>query len=277
MPASSPPMEVTDSKPLNPSALSFEPHCSKSKLHPYHHQFLFKSLQLYQASLLLFHEPEPVMFPGPSFIYSNPWSLYDPAMQPRPWCNGFNGPNFVPYKEKKMKSRVLLPPRLRRPRDNLMVWERNEDAMNIKAGSDVNCDGVTLVPPVTAEELKKFDGKTSLMIRNIPNHFKFGLNLGYAFVNFTTHVAALRFYRVFNNLKWSCGNIRKKICEIGIAKYQGKDTLKNNFQHSSFLCHTMSTCQWCFLLHVMGSIARGQAKLADESMQVLQLPSMKGS
>ncbi|KAE8731254.1 hypothetical protein F3Y22_tig00002840pilonHSYRG00823 [Hibiscus syriacus] len=131
MPAASSPMEVSLSKPLNPSALSFEPHCSKSKFHPYHHQFLFQSLQIYQASLLLFHEPEPVLFPVPSFIYSNPWSLYDPAMLPRPWCNGFNGPNFVPYYGEKKKSRVLPPPRLRQPRDNPMVWVRNEDAMNI--------------------------------------------------------------------------------------------------------------------------------------------------
>ncbi|KAK8507714.1 hypothetical protein V6N12_067044 [Hibiscus sabdariffa] len=262
------PLQVLGFKPLNPLALSYEP------LHPSHNQFTSQSPQFYVASLPPFLHAEPVSYPDPSFVSCNPWSLYNLKMQPRP---GFNVPCSVPNDGRKKKSRPLLPPRLRQPRDNHMVWVE-KDAEKIKASSDVNADDVPLLSTVTAEEQKKFDGKTSLMIRNVPNHFKrhhlqrlldhhcrdenmkaqtgsdfcksaydflylpmdfmFGLNLGYAFVNFTTNVAALRFYRAFNRLEWSCGNNRKKICEIGVAKHQGKNILEQNFQHSYFLCHS---------------------------------------
>ncbi|GMJ02458.1 hypothetical protein HRI_003915000 [Hibiscus trionum] len=250
MSASSSPLPVSVSKPLNPSALSYEPRCSK-------HQFPFQSPQFYQAYV-------------PSFVYCSPWSVYNPGLQPRPWCKEFDSPISIPNDWRKKKSRVCLPPRLRQPRDNPMVGVK-KDANKFKAG-------VPLLPTVTAEEQKKFDGKTSLMIKNIPNHFlrhhlqllldehcrnenlkakpgsnfcksaydflylpmdfMFGLNLGYAFVNFTTHVAAWRFCRAFDSLEWSCRNGRKKICRIGIAKHQGKDALKENFQYSYFACHS---------------------------------------
>ncbi|XVE55397.1 hypothetical protein DITRI_Ditri03aG0155300 [Diplodiscus trichospermus] len=72
----------------------------------------------------------------------------------------------------------------------------------------------------------------------LPMDFGFHLNLGFAFVNFASPIAALRFYRAFNNREWSGGDGRKKICEIGIAKFQGKDALKEQFEKSSFPCHT---------------------------------------
>ncbi|KAK8492918.1 hypothetical protein V6N11_020211 [Hibiscus sabdariffa] len=260
------PLQVVGCKPLNPLALSYEP------LHPSPNQFPFQSPQFYVTSLPPFLHAEPVSYQDPSFVHSNPWSLYNTRMQPRPLVEGFNVPYSVRNDGRKKKSRPFLPPRLRQPRDNHMVWVR-KDAEKIKASSDVNDDGT-----VNAEEQKKFDGKTSLMIRNIPNHFKrhhlqrlldhhcrdenmkaqpgsdfcksaydflylpmdfmFGLNLGYAFVNFTTNVAVLRFYRAFNKQEWSCVNNRKKICEIGVAKHQGKNILEQNFRHSYFLCQS---------------------------------------
>lgn len=50
--------------------------------------------------------------------------------------------------------------------------------------------------------------------------FRFHLNLGFAFVNFTSPVAALRFYEDFNNREWSSRLSRKKTCEISVAKFQ---------------------------------------------------------
>ncbi|CAN0892455.1 Protein MEI2-like 6 [Linum grandiflorum] len=123
--------------------------------------------------------------------------------------------------------------------------------------------------------MKKEDGApTSLMIRNIPNYFqrnqmlgyldrhcaaensaagaggvlseydffylpmdfKTGSNLGYAFVNFTTAVAASRFRRAFDDYAWQAGSSRK-ICRIAAATIQGKEALLANFNRSSFRRH----------------------------------------
>ncbi|XP_010544402.1 PREDICTED: protein terminal ear1 homolog [Tarenaya hassleriana] len=122
----------------------------------------------------------------------------------------------------------------------------------------------------------RLDGKTSLMIKNIPNifgrkdllkiiddhcreknigrrvsdkirssydflylpmDFMKRANLGYAFVNFTSSIAAVRFCRDFNKFHWPVpGN--KKVCEITLAKFQGKDELTRHFSSSRFACHT---------------------------------------
>ncbi|ESW13089.1 hypothetical protein PHAVU_008G167000 [Phaseolus vulgaris] len=119
---------------------------------------------------------------------------------------------------------------------------------------------------------------TTVMIRNVPNQFKFDdllhildehclrqnksvadpedwskfdfvylpmdwkhvtrsrmSNLGYAFVNFTSPEAAFRFYREFQGLKWDFVR-SKKICEINVAQYQGKDNLMRIFQPKVFRC-----------------------------------------
>ncbi|CAJ1971831.1 unnamed protein product [Sphenostylis stenocarpa] len=60
-------------------------------------------------------------------------------------------------------------------------------------------------------------------------------NLGYAFVNFTTPKAAFGFYRQFQGLEWDVAQ-NKKICEINVAQYQGKDTLIGIFQPKVFRC-----------------------------------------
>ncbi|KAI4307319.1 hypothetical protein L6164_030521 [Bauhinia variegata] len=58
-------------------------------------------------------------------------------------------------------------------------------------------------------------------------------NLGYAFVNFTTTVAAFKFYEQFHGYKWDEGR-RRKPCEITCAKLQGKEMLKNRFERKIF-------------------------------------------
>ncbi|CAK91809.1 unnamed protein product (macronuclear) [Paramecium tetraurelia] len=45
-------------------------------------------------------------------------------------------------------------------------------------------------------------------------------HLGYAFVNFINQDVVLRFYRTFNNQKWS--NTEKQICQLKYAKLQGR-------------------------------------------------------
>ncbi|KAJ9146347.1 hypothetical protein P3X46_028626 [Hevea brasiliensis] len=123
----------------------------------------------------------------------------------------------------------------------------------------------------------ELDGKTSLMIRNIPNQlgrhdllrildkhcleenrkaklqsdplkseydflylpmdFRNRANYGYAFVNFTSVVAASRFCKSFHKYKWEV-SVNKKTCEISCAVIQGKEALKNQFKNSIFHCHT---------------------------------------
>ncbi|XP_031273666.1 protein terminal ear1 homolog [Pistacia vera] len=75
----------------------------------------------------------------------------------------------------------------------------------------------------------------------LPMDFGFRANLGYAFVNFTTPVAAVRFSTAFHQHEWLGqvpGVSRKKICEITCAFIQGKGALKNHFERSKFPCHT---------------------------------------
>ncbi|XP_010246492.1 PREDICTED: protein MEI2-like 7 [Nelumbo nucifera] len=71
----------------------------------------------------------------------------------------------------------------------------------------------------------------------LPMDFWLGNNLGYAFVNFTSSVAAERFYKSFNNYKWNRFE-SKKVCEIRQAKIQGKEALLSRFRASNFACDT---------------------------------------
>ncbi|KAL2513217.1 RRM 2 domain-containing protein [Abeliophyllum distichum] len=114
-------------------------------------------------------------------------------------------------------------------------------------------------------------GKTTVMIKNIPNQFRrddmlkyldqrcqaysleydfFYLpmdfrskdNLGYAFVNFTTAVAAVKAMEILQNYHWgtiqTCKGtfVSKKICEVTPARIQGKKNLVARFQNSIFSC-----------------------------------------
>ena len=102
------------------------------------------------------------------------------------------------------------------------------------------------------------DGRTTLMVKNIPNKYtqrmlletvqqshagKFALfylpidfknrcNVGYAFINFTHPESILAFYEEFNGRKWARFN-SDKVCEIAYARIQGKAALITHFTHSS--------------------------------------------
>ncbi|CAD8118994.1 unnamed protein product [Paramecium primaurelia] len=97
-----------------------------------------------------------------------------------------------------------------------------------------------------AEENILKDDRTTLMLKNIPRSMKpndlrnilnkefrnlydfFYLpldnnnegHLGYAFVNFINQDVVLKFYRTFNNQKWT--NTEKQICQLKYAKLQGR-------------------------------------------------------
>ncbi|KAL5724066.1 hypothetical protein ACHQM5_007375 [Ranunculus cassubicifolius] len=72
----------------------------------------------------------------------------------------------------------------------------------------------------------------------LPMDFKSDLNLGYAFINFTNTIAAVKFYKAYNNLVWGKIISSPKICEIKHARIQGKQELERHFQRSSFPCKT---------------------------------------
>ncbi|KAL0391711.1 UNVERIFIED_CONTAM: protein terminal ear1 [Sesamum radiatum] len=63
----------------------------------------------------------------------------------------------------------------------------------------------------------------------VPMDFRTKNNLGYAFVNFTTGGAALRFMQILQNYRWNTVKIdegsflSKKICNITWARIQGKE------------------------------------------------------
>ncbi|XP_040363618.1 protein terminal ear1-like [Rosa chinensis] len=62
-------------------------------------------------------------------------------------------------------------------------------------------------------------------------------NLGYAFVNFTSSSAALRFYKQYHKFEWPVPK-NKKICEVTCAKTQGKEALTKKFKNKIFWCHS---------------------------------------
>ncbi|XP_050365623.1 protein terminal ear1 homolog [Argentina anserina] len=62
-------------------------------------------------------------------------------------------------------------------------------------------------------------------------------NLGYAFVNFTSSDAALKFYEQFHKFEWPVPENRK-ICVITCAKTQGKEALTKRFKRKIFWCHS---------------------------------------
>ncbi|XP_042752343.1 protein terminal ear1 [Lactuca sativa] len=63
----------------------------------------------------------------------------------------------------------------------------------------------------------------------LPVDFKYRLNAGYAFVNFTTPDAAWRFQKSIKGKGWDLFQ-SKKIADVARAKIQGKDALVRNFE-----------------------------------------------
>ncbi|KAF2296761.1 hypothetical protein GH714_001735 [Hevea brasiliensis] len=144
-----------------------------------------------------------------------------------------------------------------------------------KGDGDIDGDDVRTLSP--SDNKIELEGKTSLMIKNIPNQFqrhdllrildkhcleenrkaksrsdpfkseydflylpmdfRNHSNLGYAFVNFTNAVAASRFCKTFNKYEWEV-SFNKKTCEISCAVIQGREALRNHFKNSVFYCHT---------------------------------------
>ncbi|GFQ02429.1 protein terminal ear1 homolog [Phtheirospermum japonicum] len=76
----------------------------------------------------------------------------------------------------------------------------------------------------------------------LPMDFRKKDNLGYAFVNFTTSVAAQKFKDILQNYKWAtfyCHGRRftsNKVCDITWARVQGLEALIKRFRDSSFQC-----------------------------------------
>ncbi|CAI9755924.1 unnamed protein product [Fraxinus pennsylvanica] len=123
----------------------------------------------------------------------------------------------------------------------------------------------------STEEDFLLSGKTTVMIKNIPNQFRrddmlefldqhcqmytlkydfFYLpmdfrskdNLGYAFVNFTNAAGAIKMMEILQNYQWgtiqTCKGtfVSKKTCEVAWARIQGQKDLMARFQHSNFSC-----------------------------------------
>ncbi|CAA2986498.1 terminal ear1 homolog [Olea europaea subsp. europaea] len=140
-------------------------------------------------------------------------------------------------------------------------WRRRKNHKNFENGVVVS----------STEENFSLSGKTTVMIKNIPNQlrrddvlkfldkhcqmyastydffylpmdFRSKDNLGYAFANFTNAVGAIKITEILRNYQW--GNIQtckgtfvsKKICEVTWARIQGKKDLVARFEHSNFRC-----------------------------------------
>ncbi|CAN0892458.1 Protein MEI2-like 6 [Linum grandiflorum] len=177
-----------------------------------------------------------------------------------------------------------LPKRRTVAKTRKMLWRKNESSVDPRRRS--GGEAPTSLPELTEngqssggadveKPPEEEEAVTSLMIRNIPNHFQrgqvmryldrhcavvknsvareggvlseydffylpmdfsTGANLGYAFVNFTTAVAAFRFRRYFHDCAWGI-NDSGKICQITDAVIQGREALVANFKKKVFMCH----------------------------------------
>ncbi|KAK4429696.1 protein terminal ear1 [Sesamum alatum] len=182
---------------------------------------------------------------------------------------------------KKKGTRRKFPPRLQRalsstfsvdkkPRSVRQEWRPRKSA-NPESYEGSADAGASLPPPPASGDDFSHPSKTTVMIKNIPNQlgrdfmlkfldecckaysleydflylpmdFRRKGNLGYAFVNFTSGIAALEFGKTLHNYKWEMGCTdrgpitSKKICEVTWARIQGKEALIRRFKNSSFSC-----------------------------------------
>lgn len=141
------------------------------------------------------------------------------------------------------------------------------------------------------------DRRTTLMIKNIPNKytqkmlltlleerfagthpfpfdffylpidFKNKCNVGYAFINMTTHLAIPALVEDFHGRRWPKFN-SEKVCQIAYGRIQGKLALIQHFQNSSLL-HEDKRCR-PVLFNIDGEVEQfpiGPEALASFSMK----------
>lgn len=108
----------------------------------------------------------------------------------------------------------------------------------------------------------------------LPIDFKNKCNVGYAFINMTTHLAIPALVEDFHGKRWPKFN-SEKVCQIAYGRIQGKMALVQHFQNSSLL-HEDKRCR-PVLFNPNGELEPfpvGPAALATFSMN-LQEEKMK--
>ena len=75
----------------------------------------------------------------------------------------------------------------------------------------------------------------------LPIDFKNKCNVGYAFINMTTHLAIPALVEDFHGRRWPKFN-SEKVCQIAYGRIQGKLSLIQHFQNSSLL-HEDKRCR----------------------------------
>nr|ABE65689.1 RNA-binding protein [Arabidopsis thaliana] len=162
-----------------------------------------------------------------------------PTKSLNPYAPAFTPPSRSPplfnFNKPFPCHRRCLPPRLlKKPLpENKLAGRTSVMVKNIP-----NCLGRMDLLRILDNHCRKHNEKSSYDFLYLPMDFGKRANLGYAFVNFTSSLAAERFRREFENFSWDNIGFRKKICEITVAKYQGKEELTRHFRNSRFTCHT---------------------------------------
>ncbi|ESQ33305.1 hypothetical protein EUTSA_v10005573mg [Eutrema salsugineum] len=169
---------------------------------------------------------------------SRPYHIYEPSKTFNAKPENFREPHRFWFCNRKcLPPRLLnLKPKIESPLgDRTSVMIRN--IPNIFGRKDL----LRILDNHCRKENKEVDEqqqtRSSYDFLYLPMDFVSYKNLGYAFVNFTSSVAAERFRTDFDNSSWiNFGN--RKICEITVAKYQGREEFSKHFKESKFPCHT---------------------------------------
>ncbi|KAG5544564.1 hypothetical protein RHGRI_017105 [Rhododendron griersonianum] len=287
-------------KQLNPEAQEFFPHTFPSEVHQ-------KPLLPGPPSPWFFPAPSPWFFPAPSPWYSHKFgvrwvptvaglvSRYNAHRQPLPHGVKSHFPitHFADEaatadkfgsRAKKLTARgrgeSYGGKSLIRAKVRGAVWVPKKR----KSDVEVVGDCIRSPPCPTLEDGVPLTGKTTVMIRNIPNQFRRQMlmeflddlcmdqnqksnqlgsnpprfeydflylpmdfrrnnNYGYAFVNFTSAMAANMVGEILRDYKWGAfkdvngGTVHSwKVCEITWARSQGKAEMVERFRNSHFMC-----------------------------------------